>query len=499
MTDFLSKWTLVISLLAIVSLPFSVRADVALEDATLKGDETIETAIGEIELEDNYFDDDASQRLYDEMDFQRASQAYVWSTPMVSITTWRDAQSSAFGVTNETDFVVLETLKEKRGIVTGNLTTPYIFSFISLKDGPIQIDYPAGQTAGGVLDFWQRPVFDLGLTGPDQGKGGTYIVVGPEGDPAKHKKDGVHVFQSDTNNIFIGIRILNPDPAYYEKYTSEYKMGRVGEKMAASRFIKGKDVEWSATAPRGLDYWEKLAGIINEEPVLEIDKAWTAMLEPIGIVKGKPFEPTERQKQILRRAAAMGELMTRNLQINPRYVEPYWEGTSWYKSFDFHIPQKTDVRAEIDERATWFYEAVGSTEGMVNPKPGAGQIYMTTKRDSEGNMLRADKNYKLHVPADVPVGQFWSVTLYSENTRRPYDNGGTEISDVSIGSRTEGVKVNEDGSVDLFIGPDAPEGYENNHLKTVGDDGWFVYFRLYAPEQPFFDKTFKLADFEMVD
>ena len=47
--------------------------------------------------------------------------------------------------------------------------------------------------------------------------------------------------------------------------------------------------------------------------------------------------------------------------------------------------------------------------------------------------------------------------------------------------------------------PDAPEGYEGNHLKTVGDDGWFVYFRLYAPEQPFFDKSFKLEDFEMVE
>jgi hypothetical protein len=195
----------------------------------------------------------------------------------------------------------------------------------------------------------------------------------------------------------------------------------------------------------------------------------------------------------------MGELMTRNLQVNPRYTEPYSEGTHWYKSFDFHTEQETGDRAELDERATWFYEAVGSTEGMVNPTPGAGQVYMTTKRDSDGNMLRADRNYKLHVPADVPVKQFWSLTLYSEHTRRPYDNGGTEISDVSLGSRTEGLIANADGSVDLYVGPGAPEGLESNHLKTVGDDGWFVYFRLYAPEQPFFDKAFALGDFEMVE
>lgn len=86
----------------------------------------------------------------------------------------------------------------------------------------------------------------------------------------------------------------------------------------------------------------------------------------------------------------MGELMTRNLQVNPRYTQPYWPGTHWYKSFHFHIAQEARTIQEIDQRATWFYEAAGSTEGMVNPQPGSGQIYMTTKRDSEGRMLRAD-------------------------------------------------------------------------------------------------------------
>ena len=136
--------------------------------------------------------------------------------------------------------------------------------------------------------------------------------------------------------------------------------------------------------------------------------------------------------------------------------------------------------------------------GMVNPTPGAGQVYMTAKRDNNGKLLRADKTYKLHVPANVPVKQFWSVTLYSENTRRPYDNGGTELRDGTLGSRSEGLKANKDGSVDVYIGAKAPKGMESNFLKTVGDDGWFIYFRLYAPEQAFFDKSFTLPDFEVV-
>jgi len=190
---------------------------------------------------------------------------------------------------------------------------------------------------------------------------------------------------------------------------------------------------------------------------------------------------------------------SRNLQVNPRFAEPYWQNTHWYKSFDFTIPQETETRVELDERTTWFYEAVTSSEGMVNPVVGKGQVYMTTKRDATGTLLRADKTYKLNVPKDVPVGQFWSLTLYSENTRRAYDNGGTEIRSVSLDSKMKDLKYNADGSVNLFIGAKAPAGFESNFMKTVGEDGWFVYFRLYAPLQAFFDKTFSLADFEMID
>jgi hypothetical protein len=136
---------------------------------------------------------------------------------------------------------------------------------------------------------------------------------------------------------------------------------------------------------------------------------------------------------------------------------------------------------------------------MVNPVVGKGQVYTTTKRDATGALLRADKTYRLHVPKDVPVAQFWALTLYSEDTRRPYDNGGTEARGVDLGSKIEDLKRNADGSVDLFVGAKAPAGFESNFMKTVGEDGWFVMFRLYAPLQPFFDKTFGLADFEMLD
>ncbi|WP_117234925.1 DUF1254 domain-containing protein [Vibrio maerlii] len=473
----------------------TAHAATALDDAKLMGNETIDTPYGTVKLEHNFITE-GQQAIYDAMDFQRASQAYIWATPIVSYKQWDKAQDEAFGATELGDFVVYNSMKEKRGIVTANLTTPYIINFVSLKDGPIITTVPEGKLAGMVLNLWQKPVVDLGLTGPDRGQGGTYIIVGPEDDLTKYEGKADFVIQSETNSVFVGLRILNPAPEFGQYVKDTMSISRVGQPAKKANFIEGVDKEWSATAPRGLEFWKLLSEIYQEEPTREQDKIFAALLEPLGIAKGQEFNPTERQIEILEKGAAMGELMLRNLQTKPRFSEPYWEETSWYKSFDFTVPQITEEKVELDERAVWFYEAVTSSEGMVNPTPGKGQVYMTTKFDNNGQLLRADETYKLHVPAGVPVSQFWSLTLYSENTRRPYDNGGTEVSDINLSSRMDDLQYNEDGSIDLYVGNKAPKGKESNFVQTVGDDGWFVYFRLYGPTQDFFDKSFSIGDFE---
>lgn len=502
MRQVLSQTTLrALLVVAVPMMPSTATADghaVGLGDAKLYGDETISTPYGTAVLEDTFITDETSQVLYDGMDLQRAAQAYIWSHPLVSVTKWRNSMAEAFGVSGRGGFVVLQSYNEKLGIVTANLTTPYIFNFDNVGGDPLYIDYPAGATAGGILDFWQRPVADVGLTGPDQGNGGSYIVVGPDDDPSLYDGQADFVIQSPTNNIFFGLRLLDRSPEFVSRIRDELKVAPVGGDPVALDVSVGADVTWSATAPRGVAYFETLHQILNEEPVREQDKVWIAMLKPLGVELGKPFEPDERQTRILTEGAALGELMLRNIQINPRFAHPYWEGTSWYKSFDFGVEQITDTKVELDERALWFYEAVTSTKGMVTPTVGQGQVYMTSKRDQNGDLLRADQTYRLSVPADAPVAQFWSLTLYSENTRRAYESGAGTIASASRDS-TNDLIVNADGSIDLYIGPSAPAGFEKNHMSTVKDDGWFVYFRLYGPLEPWFDKTWSLPDFELIE
>lgn len=471
---------------------------VSLDSAKLTGDEKINTPYGLLELQHNYLSDESSQKLFDAMDLQRASQAYMWSTPLVSFVAFREEQNKHYGPNARGTFAVYVSFREKQGIVTANLTTPYFLSFDNLSSGPLYIEYPPGMTAGAALDFWQRPVCDLGLTGPDQGKGGKYIIVGPEDDPKKYEKPGIFVFQSATNNIMWGFRILDTDPAFKGNFMAGLKVSAVGGQPAQNKLIEGLDKTWSATAYRGMDYWKALHDVINQEPVREQDKPWIAMIKPLGIEKGKPFVPDARQTKILMEGVALGELMARNIATNPRFMDTYWPDRQWQNMIAFSIPQMTDEKVELDQRTAWFYDAVTTSEGMVNPSVGKGQVYLAAKRDSKGNLFRADKTYRLRVPADVPVAQFWAVDLYSQDTRRHYENGEGTTRSVAINSRMPDIKRNADGSVDLYIGPKPPAGEEVNYMKTVGTDGWFVIFRLYAPLQPYFDKTFVLPDFEEV-
>ena len=139
----------------------------------------METRIGQLRFEGGYPSNETVDKLYEEMDFQRAVQAYLWAIPLVSFAQWQEAYEKVFGQ-QDGDLVLTTSFRDKLGILTANDTTPYVVGFLNLqRTGPLVIDYPKGQTAGGILDFWQRPVTDMGLTGPDQGEGGKYLLIAP--------------------------------------------------------------------------------------------------------------------------------------------------------------------------------------------------------------------------------------------------------------------------------------------------------------------------------
>lgn len=294
---------------------------------------SVETRVGTFEFINGYPSDESIDRLYNEMDFQRAVQVYLWGLPMVEMAEWQKAQKDVFKA-GTNDFVTYQNFSQKLGILTANATTPYMMNFPNLKEtGPMVFEIPAGPTAGGLLDFWQRPFSDLGQTGPDKGQGGKYLILGPHHEDMN--PDGYIVVRSPHWNVFLGHRVLHPDPETAQKLTKAHKIYPYAEREnpTPTKHISSEGIDWEAYQSRGVTYFERLASILEIEPVEPRDYMIMAMLRPLGIMPGVKFNPTEEQKAIFSEAAVVGEAMARANSYEKRFEgAQVWEGKYWEKA-----------------------------------------------------------------------------------------------------------------------------------------------------------------------
>jgi hypothetical protein len=259
-----------------------------------------------------------------------------------------------------------------------------------------------------------------------------------------------------------------------------------------TNFIPVGGRDWASWQPSDIRYFEQLKEILDGEPMETHNGYFYAMMRSLGMEPGKPFEPDARRRKILGDAALTGELMARANAFDKRFPgATVFEGTHWEYANMVELDQQLPMFSQLDERASWFYEAIGNTSGMQGRIVGFGQVYLETARDKSGAWLDGAKSYRLRVPPNAPVKQFWSFTLYENTTRAPLQSpqGAADIS-----SRKKGLVVNADGSVDLYFGPKKPAGANTNFVQTVPGKGWFTYFRLYAPTEPYFKKEWALPD-----
>lgn len=438
--------------------------------------------------------------IFDELDFQFACQAYLWALPLVSYAQWKSQHEEVFGATSS-DLVRYLTYRDRLGLITANATTPYILNFFDLAEtGPLVIDLPPGHTAGGVSDFWQREVGAMGEMGPDQGRGGKYVIVAPGATVPADITAEFRILQSSGVNIMFGFRTLDPDPERADALVRAVRIYpyRDREDPAPTRIISPDGRPWSGDQPRGMDYWRLLHRIYQSEVVDERDRFYLAMLRQLGIRVGEPFAPDDRLTRILERGAEAGELMAQANTFAKRFAQgSYWPDRVWEQAIVLdNSAQRGDGYDELLERASWFYEAVSFSEAMKSTTPGVGQAYLGAYTDADGEWLDGARTYRLHVPADVPAKLFWSATVYDADTRCLIDN---EQQRGDHGSRDEDLRYNEDGSVDLWFGPEPPTEGRSNWVQTIPGRHWFSYFRFYGPLQPYFDRSWKLGDIVAAD
>ena len=456
--------------------------------------ETLDTRIGKLEFTHSFIDgyptNATVDKLFDEMDFQRAVQAYIWSIPFVSMAQWHEAYRQQLGAGNG-QAVYQESYKDKIGGLTFNATTPYVIPVIDLTEGPWVVVMPETEVRGAAHDMWQVAITKM--TEP-----GKYLFVGPGQEvPKDAEAQGYKVANSPSNNILLGIRLMATDPEKRIKDLEQIHIYPYAERdnPKPRGYMRPEGKPWMAAAPEGFEYFELMAKWLEREPVAERDRFFMAMLKPLGIEKGKPFKPTEEQRKILTEAALVGEAMAKANDFDKRRLEDahYVDGSQW----EFATVSPPDQRREhydaLDGRAAWFYEAVTNDPAMHGQKTGKGQVYLATYKDKDGDWLDGGTNYVLHVPADAPAEAFWSLTAYEVSTRTLINNKH-EIADRS--SRMD-LAYNDDGSVDIYVGPDKPAGDKaKNWIPTEAGRGWFPYFRLYSPKQAFLDRTWVLPDIE---
>ncbi|MEN2398338.1 DUF1254 domain-containing protein [Flavobacterium sp. MC2016-06] len=450
-----------------------------------------------IKLEGELPSKESIPELFDEMDFQQATQCYLWGLPIVAFAEWQQDHYNKFNATSN-DLVFYNTYNDRLGILTANATTPYIMSFIDLaKNGPTVIEMPAGHTAGGLGDFWQREQAVIGEMGPDKGKGGKYILVPPT--MKDFKPAGYFIVPCNTMNMFFGFRVLDPDPKATETLVKQVKIYPYDKRAnpVPTKIVSppaGK--KWYAVQPKGIAYWERLNAILQEEPVDDRDRFFMAWLKNLGIEKGKSFNPDERQKKILIAAAEKGEQMAIANSFCKRFKDvKHWPDKKWDYVMIIKDPsQHADNYDEFFERTSYFYEAVTYSKAMISKTPNVGQAYLGSYFDNTGNWLDGAKNYTLNVPANPPAVNFWSITVYDAATRCLIDNAQQNA---DLSSRKDLIK-NTDGSVDLYFGPKAPQGKEKNWVQTLPGKHWFTYMRFYGPTTAYFDKSWKMDDIKEV-
>ena len=466
----------------------------------------VKTRIGVLEFTEGGFAGgfptlETADKLHDELDFQRATQAYLWALPIVSFAELLRAHEEIFNA-NDGDIVLYKTPQAKRGILTANVTTPYAFSFVDLtRTGPLVFEVPKGPSTGVINDMWQRGIGDFGVAGPDAGNGAKILVLAPGMEqPAGVDTEEYTVIQNPSNIVYFGIRALQPDPKAADALLRAFNIYSYSDRVDPPEqvFIEvGKDVSWGGWQPHGMEYWTKLKGILDREVIAERDRLMISMLDTLGLHKDRPFEPNERQRRVLVEAAVVGEAMAKAITFDKRFDNRGgYANSNWEQVSAVTVDDRDGDMDQMDRRAAWTYEAITRGKAYYVKKAGVGQQYLGVYKDANGQFFAGSKHYSLTMPANPPAETFWSVVVYDVNTRTPIVNAGWKA---VAGSRT-GLIANADGSATIHFSPRKPEDVEeSNWIQTNAGEGWFAYLRFYGPTQAFFDQSYPLQDIKRVD
>ncbi|MFK0273256.1 DUF1254 domain-containing protein [Ensifer sp. NPDC090286] len=452
-------------------------------------------------FEQGYPTAETSAKAYDDADLQRAMTAYRFWYPTVSVEGIFNGNRS-IGI-NDNEAMGAAAAGPRQVGFTLNSDTPYGSATIDVSKGPMVIELPPGAYIGLVNDHNQGWVQDMGIPGPDAGKGGKHLIVGPDYKDAI--PEGYLVGHTPTYKNLLAVRAL-PVGGDQAKALEALKAVRIYPLAEAAnpkpiKVVDTTEMAMDSTSLKwedNIQFWQKLNEIIQQEPIVEKYLPMYGLLSALGIERGKDFKPDERMTAILEKAARDGrDQLLVSAFDSDRPDRLAWPDRKWEwvglvpGSAQFETPAGVDLEA----RDRWFAQAIVTSPAMFRRTAGAGSLYWLAARDGTGTYLDGGKTYKLSIPQPVPGKLFWSVTAYDAQTRSEVQ---TDQDKAALRSLFELKDVKGTEPVDLYFGPEAPKDSDNRWIKTVPGRGWFAYIRIYGPDGPAFDGSWKPADFEEV-
>lgn len=429
---------------------------------------------------------------------RRAVEAVIWGMPAVNADLMIQAMLATSAAKPNDVIFWSRPVNDRNQTLTPNPDSIYFMSFWNVKDGPVVIDIPpadGGSIAGNIVDTWQMPLSDAGPEGADKGKGGRYVIL-PPGYKGKVPKNAF-VLRPDTYSGFALLRsnLASHSDADIEKsvgYGKRIKVYRLGA-PAPTNFVDVYGTLFDSTIRYDASFFQNLNRVVQSEPWLQRDRVMIDQLRSLGIEKGKPFNPDATTQAVLDSAAKEAQaLLSQQYDAGFPAMNP---GIRWFPAARADVVRAVQTGyGNVDEYPV-DARGVTYTLGFSGIKTiGTAQFYLLTSKDKDGNPFDGGATYRLTVPANAPAKQYWSATVYDRETHALV-KGMSKASVASIGS---GVRKNDDGSVDVWFGRTAPAGKESNWVPTDPAKKFEVMFRLYGPQKPLFDKSWKLPDVEKV-
>jgi hypothetical protein len=438
----------------------------------------------------------ASGELRERTLHRRAIEAVIWGMPAVNYERMLQAAIANGAQPNQVVYWS-RPVNWRNQTLTPNPDTIYLNPFYDTTNGPVVLEIPPvegnGVIVGSADDAWQNALVDFGPAGVDQGRGGKFLITPPG--YAEAIPDGHVALPSQTFRGFVILRSnfksrSDADIAAAVAHGKKVKLYPLGASPDSTVFVDAYDKAFDATIPYDGSYFELLDRFVQAEPWQTRDKLMIEYLRSVGIRKGQPFQPDSATRRLLVDAVQEAKAVVAQ-QYESGFAASYWDRSRWAVP----IPAETVEGMQtafadpdsyaIDGRAAMYSIAYFSPKQL-----GAGQFYVLSIRDADGRSFDGAKTYKLSVPANAPVEQYWSVTAYDRETHALIRN----MSHASRASQMTELRVNADGSTDVYFGPRPPAGNEGNWVPTDAQREFELLFRFYGPTKPLFDKTWKLPD-----